>query len=103
MNLFIDDIRHPPDGKLWKLARNVQEGYDLIKKFGPLTYASFDHDLGDGPTVHDFVKQLIENELDGDIVFDKFFTFVVHSDNPVGKKNIEMLLDRYLLWRTELV
>lgn len=101
MRLFLDDERDPPnDGKLWRVARSAQEGYFLLGRFGPASFISFDHDLGENtPTGYQFAKALCELDHAGASVFDDDFAFYVHSQNPVGKKNIEELLKSYLQHR----
>jgi hypothetical protein len=65
---------------------------------------SLDHDLGDkhyeddysdGKTGHDFAKWLIEYDMDTDTM-PKDLKFTVHSKNPIGKQNIQQLLDKYI-------
>ena len=96
--MFIDDERFPPkDGEDWKIARNLKEVQNLVLTQGMPSFISFDHDLGeDEPTGYDVTKWLIEKELDGEITFPSGFSFYVHSQNPIGKVNIEGLLNRYL-------
>jgi hypothetical protein len=100
--MFLDDERFPPnDGMEWIIVRTVEEALLLLKEKGFPTCVSFDHDLGitkDGqlePTGYDFAKLLVEHDL----IFNqmpKDFSFTVHSQNPVGKTNIEGLLSNYL-------
>ena len=104
MNIFIDDERFPPDdGKDWEIMRTMQEVIDLIKirdSMGvKISFISFDHDLGDGvPTGMDIVKWLCDYDMDNQI-FANDFSFYVHSQNPVGKANIEGYLNQYLFIR----
>lgn len=58
---------------------------------------SFDHDLGDDDTAMIFVKWLIDYDLDNNgKIIPENFSYNVHSANPVGKENIEGLLQSYL-------
>ena len=66
---------------------------------------SFDHDLGDETkhTGYDVAKQLVENDIISgnkesrqSYKFCDGFDFYVHSQNPIGKANIEGLLNNYL-------
>lgn len=67
-----------------------------MRRGGP-SLASFDHDLGDGEDAISFVRWLIEKDLDSDgSLIPRDFRFWVHSQNPVGKANIEGLLNSYL-------
>lgn len=84
----------------WIIARSMEQALDLIDKKGCPSVISFDHDLGekDGkpvPSGFDLAKWLVDQDLDGNLSLDQM-SFQVHSDNPVGKKNIEGLLTQYL-------
>jgi hypothetical protein len=115
-NLFIDDERHPRDvfwadnGILsryheedWVIARNYEEALIEVLNRGFPSFVSFDHDLGpDERTGYDIAKQLVENDIiSGDkesrrsYKFADDFEFFVHSQNPIGKANIEGLLNGY--------
>lgn len=107
--LFIDDEREPVnDGRNWRIARSLAQVEALLSIYGAPNHVSFDHDLGDGePTGHDIAKAMIEGDL-GERAHTGFalglhpdFTYYVHSQNPVGKANIEGLLDSYLRQKRE--
>lgn len=93
MKLFIDDIRTPPDDS-WKVAKNSNEAKKFIEDYGIPDCISFDHDLGEDDTSMIFVNWLIDQILDKNVVFSKF-KFFVHSDNPVGSKNIEETIKNF--------
>jgi len=95
--MFIDDERFPVNDD-FVIVRSVLEAKEEINKRGVPSFISFDHDLGDNvPTGFDLAKWLVEKDLDSNGAFlDKDFSFYVHSANPVGKKNIEGLLEQYL-------
>ena len=113
-NLFIDDERELADvtwapwqirekyrNEPWLIARNWQEAENIIACRGMPSFISFDHDLGDCRlTGYDIAKMLIGDALDypRDRMkqFPKDFDFYVHSQNPVGKANIEGLINGYL-------
>jgi hypothetical protein len=101
-NLFLDDERYPPnDGREWVIARSVDAALDEIGRRGMPSYISFDHDLGsDQPTGYELVKTLIAEAIDFPDIpgfqFPDDFSFYVHSQNPIGKANIEGLLNGYL-------
>ena len=102
-NLFIDDERYPSDtdGIDWDIARNIAQVRKLVSLKGMPQHISFDHDLGkDEPTGYDIVKWLVELDMDGSYHFGKDFSFYVHSQNLVGKKNIEAYLENYFKIRT---
>lgn len=94
--IFLDDERDPPnDGRKWVIARSVDSATWLIEKFGCPHFISFDHDLGYGSTGYDLAKYLVEEDIQNKILPCNF-TFYVHSQNPIGKANIEGLLNNYL-------
>lgn len=101
-SLFIDDERYPPiDDRCWVIVRSALDAIECIGFFGFPTFISFDHDLGevDGEVAlngYDVVKMIVERVLDGVFVIPPNFTFYVHSQNPVGKRNIESLLNNFL-------
>jgi hypothetical protein len=112
-NLFIDDERSPSDvtwapqqvsekyrNEEWVVARNGQQVLDVFIKKGMPEFISFDHDLGDySGTGYDITKMLINIAIETPIPFYQFpsnFQFFVHSKNPIGKANIEGLLNNYL-------
>ena len=81
----------------WVVVRNQEEVEKTIQEFGFPYFISFDHDLGDHiPTGFDITKMLVEKLMDGVYSLPENFSFVVHSKNPIGKKNIEMYLDQYM-------
>lgn len=109
--LYLDDVRNPPGppqwmvndhpdlriGTTWVVARSFDDAVKHIKKEGMPYHISFDHDLGyNVPTGYDFAKWIVESVLDGDLEIPEGFTFEVHSMNPVGKKNIYMLIKNFL-------
>lgn len=104
-SLFIDDERFPPrnDGREWKIARDMEDVMMCLRIHGMPGYISFDHDLGDDiPTGYDIAKFLVELDMgdDPDFALPEKFEFYVHSQNPIGKKNIESYLTNYLKHRS---
>lgn len=102
--LFLDDERFPPEivprgTRCWMIARSVYEAVELIHSNGKLPcFISFDHDLGEesAPTGHDLAILFVNNVLDKNWRVPDNFKYRVHSANPVGKANIEGLLDQFL-------
>ena len=92
-NLFLDDEREPT----WELyqpeiARSFDEAVELVRQFGVPDVISFDYDLGrDVPTGKDFLGWLVEEHLDGRLDLNTVKRVIVHSANPVGARNIELL------------
>ena len=114
-NLFLDDEREMNDvtwapwqirekyrNEGWVIARSYGEALVNLAQRGFPTFVSFDHDLGDDNTGYDLAKALVEADIkfrDKGVYEYKFppnFDFYVHSQNPVGKANIEAYLNNYL-------
>lgn len=92
--LFLDDERHPPnDGRPWLIARSTAEAMALLDSNGWPEYVSFDHDLGGDDTSMVFLRRVIDRLLDEGQ--DLPFAWTVHSQNPIGKANIEALLNAF--------
>ena len=100
-DLFIDDERFPPDdNKNWRIARTLDEAITLVQTHGLPRFISFDHDLGDDtPTGHDIAQALVDLDLDGKINMPVDLDYYVHSQNPVGRQNIDALLKGYLSFK----
>lgn len=111
-NLFIDDERELTDvtwapsqvqekyrNEEWVIARNGQEAMDAFLEKGMPSFISFDHDLGEGTgSGHDIAKMLVHVGSETPVEMYRFpedFDFYVHSKNPIGKENIEGLLNGY--------
>ena len=106
--LFIDDIRFPqdvtwiqyPENVEWTIVRSFQD-FNLELAHGDNDYPiySFDHDIqsyidGREYTGYDCLKCLLSietmiNKLDNT-------QFFFHSQNPVGKKNMESYYQNYV-------
>ena len=110
--MFIDDERNPEDATWAHWYQNYKSGlidFVVVRnkaqviqsifdhgKIGP-NFISFDHDLGkDEQTGYDIAKWIVEMDMDGVIIIPNPFVFYVHSQNPVGKKNIQNYLDNYM-------
>lgn len=86
--LFIDDERNPV-GKNWVIARSSQEAIDCIKLFGTFPQEiAFDHDLGGDDTSIKLINWMTEMLIDKKYSFHEKFTYSIHSQNPIGKNNI---------------
>ena len=117
-NLFLDDIRLPndvtwanlPKDQHYSVVRNYNEFVDLITLRGMPQFVCFDHDLGSDQyglglnndeipydsfkdkTGYDAAKWLVNYCMERGI---KHPPYVVHSMNPVGKRNIESYIESY--------
>lgn len=106
-SLFIDDERYPSDHSVrdFVIARSSEESIQIIHKNGCPEFISFDHDLGGDDTAMRVVKWLIDIDINGCFLGLPFipanFSFDVHSQNPVGAKNIKELLNSYLEFRSK--
>jgi len=95
--MFIDDERFPesPD---WLIVRNSMECVLAVEYYGFPKEISFDHDLGyvngKAHTVMEFLRWVQNKCEDGELIFPHDFKFVVHSQNPVGAKNIQGLVEK---------
>ena len=93
--LFIDDERFPtkPD---WFVARTSEQAITAIKNYGFPKEIAFDHDLGDDDTVINFLNFLSDYVIDNNIRIPKDFKYSIHSQNPVGKENIDSKMKQLL-------
>lgn len=87
-NLFLDDIRDPPDNT-FVVARSSEHAITLIKMVGYPVFMSLDHDLSGEDTTMVFLKWLSDHYYDADI------KYVVHSSNPCGVKNIVSFMESW--------
>jgi len=108
-NLFIDDERDPINVKWgswqdqalyrdaeWIVARNWFEVLEIVVSLGFPSLISFDHDLGDGEiTGYEIAQKLANMVMDG-VQLPADFTFLVHSQNPVGAENIRAYMNNFL-------
>ena len=90
MNLWLDDVRPAPAG--YVACRSVNEAIGWLTK-EPIQHMSLDHDLGDyadqGGDGVKLVLWMAEHEVW------PVERPVVHSMNPVGRRNMESLIGRY--------
>ena len=88
--IWIDDLRPAPVDFQW--CKSYQQAINTIDYFSNCGYGidliSFDHDLGEEKSGYDIAKYLVENRI-------PIKNYSIHSANPVGRFNIEQLLDRY--------
>lgn len=120
MNLYLDDVRSPPDDT-WTIARTAATAKILLAT-GRVEYATLDHDIGICPTctpgtfdpeVDIVVMQSLDaackkgcrcacHETGYDLVKWMAETGnwpkhkpLVHSANPVGRRNMVGMIERY--------
>ena len=106
-HLFIDDERDPPrDGRDWVVVRGRDQMiFELAERECFPVFISFDHDLGEGElSGHELAKLLVDMDMDSsfpEYSLPKNFDFYVHSQNPVGKANIESYLNNYIQFKKQ--
>lgn len=106
IRIFLDDEREPVNSRDYWIIRNYSAFVTTVLNFSePIDFISFDHDLGeDSLDGYEAVKWLCDlDTFRKGKVLSPDFTFYVHSQNPVGKKNIEEYLNGYLGWRLDNV
>lgn len=119
MKIYLDDVRNTPEG--WHRCYKIEEVQELLKT-GTVTDMSLDHDLGASylcpecydlasdwrecsmrscqcvchqqeflrvPTGYDLVVWCAENDIWS------VNRPIVHSANPVGRVNMQAVIDRY--------
>lgn len=97
--LFLDDLREPPPGD-WIVVRSSAEAIAWCEAHGAPDHISFDHDLGGDDTGMRLAHWLVNRDLDANEVHQTWlpvhFTYTIHSANPVGRINLDSLLQSYL-------
>lgn len=92
-HLFLDDERLPVPGKPWIVVRSYKSFVETIYNFGLPEFISFDHDLGEESNGFHCAKFLVDYHMKHG---GKFPEYYVHSQNPIGKVNIEKYISNYL-------
>lgn len=98
--LWVDDIRHPPAALESKcdIARTYDEAIQMLSKH-MYTDIYLDHDIasynkdGREQTGYDIVLFLVDRKMNNEYVPQNFH---ILSANPVGRKNMEGVINRYL-------
>ena len=86
--------------KLWLDERKALSGYigcdsvseaiRFVKVLGLPAEMDLDHDLGNQETAMDFLKWLVK-----EFPFGPIPEYKIHSQNPIGRKNIESFMDSW--------
>jgi hypothetical protein len=115
--LFVDDIRVPKDvtwinlpKEKWVIARDFSQFIAYIKSNGLPKIISLDHDLGGPvsldwsgtsrePTGADCVRWLIDYCIEHQKAFPSYH---LHTQNPIGKTDMECIITNFLLHRKEI-
>ena len=93
VKIWVDDIRPVPDGYIG--TKSVNETIALIEEIenngGEIVLLDLDHDLGEyasmGGDAIKILDYLVERE--------SFYQIAIHTANPVGKANMERMINRY--------
>ena len=94
VKLWVDDIRMAPDGYIW--VKSVNEAKQKILKAEDkgefIEIIDLDHDAGDyAADGGDYIKL-----LDWMAETERKYPVKLHTANPVGRANMQRLIDRYL-------
>ena len=93
MNLWVDDIRLPPD-ETWYWVRTAKGAIKFLTAHHVKNW-SLDHDLGWGGNGYKVILHLVEvKETTGFSLWPPEEP-TLHTSNPVGRMNMRQLLDRY--------
>lgn len=91
IDVWLDDIRLPPDGWVW--AKKASEAIDLLKT-GKVRAISLDHDLGENASDvgcgYDVASFIEAGAFNGTLP--KIPVLLVHSANPVGVAKMKAAL-----------
>lgn len=116
INIGVGKSYHESWGAPWAIVRSCDAAIEWVLENGFPDVISFDHDLGyeewntditgivvvtsakEEKSGLDFAKWLIEYDLDTNTMPPNF-KFTVHSMNPIGKQNIQQLLDKYIHYK----
>lgn len=95
MKLWLDDMRDAPDDS-WTVIRKVEPAIKFIRQFRPNTI-SLDHDIENRPDDETFkpVAYFIGEMYNNDVFWADDLEVRVHSDNPVGAKELQAILNDY--------
>lgn len=93
--LFLDDERHPVTND-WVIARSSDEAIRIVQERGMPSEIAFDHDLGGTDTSMKFIWFFIDCYYDGELTIPNDFKYTVHSQNPIGVRNIKGLMENFL-------
>lgn len=91
VKLFLDDVREAPEGFML-LRPNVLAIFYFLARHADVI--SMDHDLGNEyPTGYDILQELEKHYFNQEIWQTKIPEIIVHSANPVGKANMQRVID----------
>ena len=96
VKIWLDDERTAPKGYIH--FHSVNETIDFIENSGYTNILlDLDHDLGeysyDGGDAIKLILWLLENDYQNNNLYK--FHFQIHTMNPVGRQNMQALIERY--------
>lgn len=109
MKIWVDDTRHAPEGWIW--VKTVDDVWNTINSIYARDFfederevieISLDHDASDEYSKFggDYIQILNKLEYyahisaDWDQYIKKYFTFHIHSANPVGRENMRRIIKK---------
>lgn len=95
MKLFVDDERECPKG--WEIARDTETAIRMIAMIPDITDISLDHDDGRGGTFQP-VAYFIGEKYNNNTFWADDLEIRIHTQNPVGRKNIKDILENYSIF-----
>jgi len=101
-SIYLDDLRTPVKS-YGRVARSCDEAIDYVKVHGMPSFISFDYDLGYGKdgklqkNGYHFAKWIVKMVLSKQLELPADFSYKVHSQNPIGKKKIEALMESFFI------
>lgn len=93
LNLWLDDMRVTTAAG-WYHAKDAEEAIEILSSW-VVHHCSLDHDLGPGATGYQVLTWLAEELHGKGLNFWPKHKPVVHSANPVGRRNMQSVVDRY--------
>lgn len=103
MKIFLDDVREAPAG--WTLMHKIEEVQAALLA-GPVEALSLDHDLGYQMDDPDDAPKYMKTGYDLCLWMAEQKRWpltppVIHSMNPVGRRNMQSVIDRYFFSQDE--
>ncbi len=93
MKIWVDDLRPVPQGYIG--TKSVNETIELIEKLEDagesIELLDLDHDLGDYASQGGDAIKLLDYLAERGT----FYPVAIHTANPVGKANMERVINRY--------
>lgn len=91
--IYVDDLRPVPQGYIG--TKSVYETISLIEYIeehgGTVECLDLDHDLGDYARLGGDAIKI----LDYLVMEEKYYPIKIHTANPVGRANMERMVERY--------